>query len=83
MDKSKNGVIIFSLGSHIKSKKMPKAKIQMFINAFGMLKYDVLWKFEDSSLLPKLPQNLKVMHWLPQYDILGEGCTMKNKVAHQ
>ena len=68
-DKSKEGVILFSMGSHIKSKDLPNEMKQEILKAFSRLKYDVLWKFEED--LPNVPKNVKISKWLPQSDILA------------
>lgn len=69
IDKSEHGVILFSLGSFLQSSKMPKEKIDIFLEAFGKLKQRVIWKFEDESY--KVPPNVVVSKWLPQSDILA------------
>ncbi|KAL0270116.1 UNVERIFIED_CONTAM: hypothetical protein PYX00_007626 [Menopon gallinae] len=70
MDNSKNGVILFSMGSHAKSTQFPREKQKMFVSVFAKLKQNVLWKFEDDSLTD-LPDNLKIMKWVPQSDVLA------------
>lgn len=70
LDDSKNGVVLFSLGSLIKSAEMSQEKLDMFLNAFGKLKQNVIWKFENESL-PNLPPNVLTLKWLPQSDILA------------
>lgn len=70
LDNSKHGVIFFSLGSFLQASAMPKEKLQVFLEVFGKLKQDVLWKFEDESI-KNLPSNVKIQKWLPQSDILA------------
>lgn len=70
MDEAEHGVVFFSLGSNLKSKDMPKAKIDMFLNVFSKLKQRVLWKWEDENM-PRKPTNVFTGPWLPQTDILG------------
>lgn len=69
LDASKQGAILFSMGSNLKSKDMPAEKRDMFINAFKKLKLNVLWKWEDDTI-PNKPNNVKIEKWLPQQDIL-------------
>ena len=69
LDQSKDGVILFSTGSVIKSKEFPEEMKKEILKAFSRLKYDVLWKFEED--LPQLPKNVKISKWLPQSDILA------------
>ncbi|XP_067624755.1 UDP-glucosyltransferase 2-like isoform X2 [Eurosta solidaginis] len=70
LDNSTHGVVYFSLGSYIKSTDMPLEKIALILKAFGKLKQDVLWKFENSSI-GHMPPNVKIQSWLPQNDILA------------
>lgn len=65
----KDGFVVFSLGSMIKSEMLNKEFQQAFISAFSRLKQKVIWKFD--SKLEKLPQNIKVVNWIPQQDLLG------------
>lgn len=69
LDNSKDGAILFSLGSNIKAALLPEAKVRMFLNAFAKLKENVLWKFETD--LADIPKNVKISKWLPQSDILA------------
>lgn len=69
LDNSKHGVIIFSLGSYVKSSDLPKEKIDAIINVLGKIKQNVVWKFEDETY--PVPSNVLVKKWLPQTDILA------------
>ncbi|XP_066259822.1 UDP-glycosyltransferase UGT5-like isoform X2 [Euwallacea similis] len=69
MDEANEGVIYFSLGSHVKSKDMAPERKQMFLNIFGRLKEKVIWKFEED--LPNKPENVLIQKWCPQQDILA------------
>lgn len=70
LDNAKNGVIYFSLGSHLKSSLLPEYKRNILVNTFARLKQDVLWKWEEENL-PGKPSNVRTEKWLPQQDILG------------
>lgn len=70
LDNSKNGVVFFSLGSFVQGSEMPAEKTAIFLEIFGKLKQNVLWKFEDDSLA-NIPPNVKISKWLPQSDILA------------
>lgn len=74
IDQSESGVVLFSLGSFLQSSEMSAEKIQMILQAFGMLKQRVIWKFEDESI--KVPPNVLVKKWLPQDDILAHPNTV-------
>jgi glucuronosyltransferase len=70
LDKTKDGVIYFNLGSNVRSDHMPEEKMRAFIEAFSELPQKILWKWE-SDILPGQPPNVKPVKWLPQQDILG------------
>lgn len=70
MDQSKNGVIYFSLGSGIQSKDISENIKNAIMETFAELPYDILWKFELSELKGK-PDNVKLVTWAPQQDILS------------
>lgn len=70
LDEAKHGAIFFSLGSNVRSDKMPPEKVKAFLDAFSELPQRVLWKWESDSL-PGQPQNVIVRKWLSQNDILG------------
>lgn len=70
LDQSPNGVIIFSMGSLLPSAKMPIKYRQTFLDAFGQLKQNIIWKFEDEAAV-NVPSNVRIERWLPQSDILA------------
>jgi len=65
-----NSALIFSLGSHIKSSQMPENMIQMFVNAFSRVPYNIVWKYEGERPA-NLTDNVLTRAWIPQQDILG------------
>ncbi|KAG5891753.1 hypothetical protein JTB14_012487 [Gonioctena quinquepunctata] len=69
MDNSKNGVILFSLGSNVKTDQLSLEKRKVFLDALGELKETVIWKFE--SELSNLPKNVIIREWVPQTEILA------------
>lgn len=70
MDESKDGVIYFSMGSHLQSAEFPEEIKRSILKVFSRLKQNVLWKFEDDTI-KDLPKNVKISKWLPQSDILA------------
>lgn len=70
LDNADEGVIYFSLGSILKSTGLPKEKVNILLNTFGQLKQKVVWKWENDEL-PGKPENVKIMKWAPQQEILG------------
>ncbi|XP_070509620.1 UDP-glucosyltransferase 2-like [Chironomus tepperi] len=70
LDNSKNGVIYMSFGSNIQSKDLGPEVQRMFLNTFGSLNYDFIWKFESDDLTD-IPKNVMLQKWLPQADLLA------------
>ncbi|KAH8277483.1 hypothetical protein KR026_011518 [Drosophila bipectinata] len=64
------GVIYFSLGSNLNSKDLPQEKQKAILETLRVLKYRVLWKYENDSLADK-PDNVYISNWFPQDDILA------------
>ncbi|KAK9882073.1 hypothetical protein WA026_018919 [Henosepilachna vigintioctopunctata] len=70
IESSKDGVILFTLGSTVKSKDMPEDIVKILLKTFSKLKQKVLWKYEDENLIG-CPENVIIRKWLPQNDILA------------
>ncbi|XP_055702593.1 UDP-glucosyltransferase 2-like [Phlebotomus papatasi] len=71
LDNAKNGLILFSLGTNVKSWMLGDERIQKFIEAFRNLpQYTILWKF-DNEKIPNVPSNVIIKRWMPQNDILA------------
>jgi UDP-glucoronosyl and UDP-glucosyl transferase len=70
LDSSRDGFILFSLGTNIKSSKLPQERIAAILKVLSKLKVKVLWKFEKEDL-PGRPENVKISKWLSQQDVLG------------
>lgn len=69
LDNSKNGVIYMSLGTLVKSSFLKK-NIEIFVDVFRELDYDIIWKFEDEQIENK-PKNVYTNKWFPQSDLLA------------
>lgn len=69
MDGAKHGVIYFSMGTMLKSSKLPQVIKTSLLEMFRDLKQTVIWKFEEQ--LPNQPKNVHIVHWAPQRSILG------------
>lgn len=69
LDAATEGVVYFCMGSNLKTSLFPKETQQAFLNTFKNLKHKVLWKFETD--LPGKPDNVKLVKWAPQQDILA------------
>ncbi|CAG7715949.1 unnamed protein product [Allacma fusca] len=70
VSKRDNGFIFFSLGSIVKPHELSDEVRNAFLNAFGKLKYQVIWKWNGDSM-PGLPDNVKLLKWVPQQDVLA------------
>lgn len=72
VDQARHGVIVFSLGTNVRSDKLTVEQKSALVQAFAMLPYTVIWKFESEYLEEiKLPVNVIIRKWLPQNDLLG------------
>ncbi|KAK9966690.1 hypothetical protein ABG768_003787 [Culter alburnus] len=63
-----HGIVVFTLGSLVSS--MPKEKAAIFFEAFSMIPQRVLWRYAG-EIPDNIPENVKLMKWLPQNDLLG------------
>ncbi|GAB0089441.1 hypothetical protein DMENIID0001_039810 [Sergentomyia squamirostris] len=71
LDEAKDGVVLFSLGTNVKSSKLGEARITEILECFRNLpKYKFIWKFETELSL-SVPENVIIRSWLPQSDILA------------
>uniref|UniRef100_A0A1Y1LV35 UDP-glucuronosyltransferase n=2 Tax=Photinus pyralis TaxID=7054 RepID=A0A1Y1LV35_PHOPY len=68
-DSANDGLIVFTLGSYIRSDQLSITKRTAILNAFAKLPQTIIWKFE--SEIKGLPKNVIVRKWLPQNDLLG------------
>ncbi|KAH8329472.1 hypothetical protein KR074_011519 [Drosophila pseudoananassae] len=69
LDSAEEGVILISWGSMIRANSLSDAKRDGIVRAVARLKQQVIWKWENETL-PNKPQNMHIMNWLPQRDIL-------------
>lgn len=68
IDSADNGLIVFSMGSMVRS--MDKSKSEMIAAALSRLDQKVIWRYAGDK--PKsLGSNTKIMDWIPQNDLIG------------
>lgn len=65
-------MILFSFGGNIQSADMTIEKVNMFYNVFAKLKQKIIWKWESSEIPLGKPDNVHMVKWLPQVDILAQ-----------
>lgn len=49
---------------------MPVEKRNAILAAFGQLKQNVIWKYEDDTI-ENVPANVRIEKWLPQSDVIA------------
>ncbi|XP_037039722.1 UDP-glucosyltransferase 2-like isoform X1 [Bradysia coprophila] len=81
VEKAKKGVVLFSLGTNMKSEFMDETRTKAFVEAFSQLPdYNFIWKYESDLGIP-LPSNVKTLGWVRQNDILAHPKT-KAFISH-
>ncbi|XP_054278190.1 UDP-glucosyltransferase 2-like [Macrosteles quadrilineatus] len=68
LDAATEGVVVFSLGSIVRSASMPNSSLKALMDAFAELPQKVVFKFEED--VQDKPNNVMLRRWLPQRDIL-------------
>ena len=73
MDESTAGVVYFTFGSMVLIESLPEAQITDIYSSFKKIApMRVLMKIANKSKLPSgLPENVKILPWIPQKAILG------------
>lgn len=72
----KSGVILFSLGSTFDSKLIPSEIIFSYLKAFGRLPQKVIMVVKGSMSEHEIPENVQVVQWVPQADVLAHPHTL-------
>ncbi|XP_076045674.1 UDP-glucosyltransferase 2-like [Oratosquilla oratoria] len=65
-----HGFIYFSLGSIVKTSRVPKKNLLAIVRAFGHLPQKILMKWDEDHI-EELPDNVRLAKWLPQQDVLA------------
>jgi UDP:flavonoid glycosyltransferase YjiC (YdhE family) len=78
---AEHGVVLMSLGSMKGAQYVWKILGPKIFDAFGRLKQRVIVQYRLDDIYGNVPQNVKLMKWLPQNDILGHK-NMKLFVMH-
>jgi len=69
----KHGVIYFSFGTVQQGSEMPVEMRDKILSVFGKLPQKILWKYDQE--FPGLPENVKIIKWAPQQDLLAHDKT--------
>jgi len=70
MDYHKEGVVYVSFGSGFKPSQMTTNQRNTFHEAFRELNYPIIWIW-DGEDYTGIPENVKIMKWVPQNDLLA------------
>ncbi|XP_055702672.1 UDP-glycosyltransferase UGT5-like [Phlebotomus papatasi] len=82
LDNSKDGVILLSLGTNVKSAMLGDDRITEILETFRSLpQYTFIWKFEADSLPVEVPSNVIIRKFVPQSDLL-EHPNLKLFISH-
>ncbi|KAI1729440.1 UDP-glucoronosyl and UDP-glucosyl transferase domain-containing protein [Ditylenchus destructor] len=80
--RSKKGVVIFSLGTVSNTTNMPDHMAQSFVEGFARFpEYDFIWKTEMHVSEADMYQNIHLMRWIPQKELMKHPKT-KLLIAH-
>lgn len=71
MDEAEHGAILFSLGTNVKTSGFSPDRLQALFDVFAKLKQRIIWKWEGAVVPPQKSENILMLNWLPQNDILA------------
>lgn len=75
-----NGTILVSFGTVVTAMKHV-VNMQVLYQAFSRLPYNVLWKYSEDFSTDSISNNVKIVKWLPQNDVLGNS-NIKGFITH-
>ena len=68
-----DGAIIVTFG--LVMKNITTEAVHKFLKAFSYVSYNVLWAYAGDNIPLEVSQNVKLVKWLPQNDVLGHANT--------
>lgn len=75
--KAKMGVVLFSLGSNVKSEMLGVDRLTEIVEALRQFpEYDFIWKIDPTGMDLDIPKHVHIRKWLPQNDILAHNKTV-------
>ncbi|XP_042371278.1 UDP-glucuronosyltransferase-like, partial [Plectropomus leopardus] len=63
-----HGFVVFTLGTMV--SEMPVETTSVFLEAFRQIPQKVIWRY-TGQVPDSIPENVKLMKWVPQNDLLG------------
>ena len=78
-----DGFIVFGVGSIIKMDEMPRQMLEVFIRVFSRLRQRVVWQWRGANKPANLTDNILLLDWLPQQDLLGNVLPCVCRVARR
>lgn len=70
LDASRNGVIVFSLGTGLLTPALKREEDEVFLEVFKHLyQYDFLWKYDKTAKLES-PRNILMLDWLENQHLI-------------
>ncbi|ABY65856.1 ecdysteroid UDP-glucosyltransferase [Orgyia leucostigma nucleopolyhedrovirus] len=70
LDNSTNGVVYVSFGSGIDARNMDREFVNMLLDTFNRIPFDVAWKFDGEIEANRVPSNVLIQAWFDQYTLL-------------
>jgi len=78
------GFIVLTFGSAIPVSSMPTHIVEMFVRVFARIPQRIFWKWEkESKIERKLTDNVMMVDWLPQQDLLGKQAAILTKLPRR
>ncbi|KAG4078607.1 hypothetical protein HA402_011366 [Bradysia odoriphaga] len=66
-----HGAILFSLGTNVNSTDFASEKLEAILQVFAGLQQSVIWKWEGDEIPRNKSDNVLMVKWMPQDDILA------------
>uniref|UniRef100_A0A8C6SWV7 glucuronosyltransferase n=1 Tax=Neogobius melanostomus TaxID=47308 RepID=A0A8C6SWV7_9GOBI len=74
-----HGFVVFTFGSIV--SEMPEETMTIFLEAFKQIPQKVIWRY-TGPVPENVPENVKLMKWVPQNDLLGSHPGVRAFITH-
>uniref|UniRef100_A0A3B3WDI4 glucuronosyltransferase n=1 Tax=Poecilia mexicana TaxID=48701 RepID=A0A3B3WDI4_9TELE len=74
-----HGFVVFTLGTMV--SEMPDYITSTFLDAFSQIPQKVIWRY-TGKFPSRIPDNVKIMKWVPQNDLLGTHPGVRAFITH-